>query len=121
VHHARKRLELTGDLDLARQEVLEAAHSVAHTEIIRHGRVWEQDVIYKAIDGDPDLFQPIYLDVVSRRTKKVLTAALVAIDAYLDEHYAAHFKPLLRYLKKENRLVPLSEISGHFAFSALCP
>ncbi len=120
--HARKRLEVKGDIELAQQEVLGAAHSVAHTEIIRRGRVCEHDVIYRAIDGDPDLFQVIYLDVLSRPgNREVLAAALDAIDGYLGEHYEAHLRPLLSYLKKENRVVPLSEISDHFAFSQIHP
>src|SRR5262245_37493062 len=122
VRHARKRLDVKGDLELAAQETLEAAHSLAHTEIIRRGQVWEQDVIYRAIEGDPDLFQTIYLDVLARRkNRRVLSAALDAIDAYLNKHYKAHLKPLLAYLKKQNRLVPLSEMSDHFAFSQLHP
>src|SRR4051794_33320770 len=40
---ARKRLDIQGDLELAAQETLGAAHSVAHTEIIRRGEVWEQE------------------------------------------------------------------------------
>ena len=120
--HARKRLEIKGDLELAAQETLGAAHSVAHTEIIRRGQVWEEDVIYRAIEGAPDLFQTIYLDVLAKpKNRRVLSKALDAIDGYLDEHYKAHLKPLLAYLKKENRLVPLSEISDHFAFSQLHP
>jgi uncharacterized protein len=120
--HARKRLDIKGDLELAAQETLGAAHSVAHTEIIRRGQVWEQDVIYRAIEGAPALFQTIYLDVLSKRkNRRVLSQALDAIDAYLDQHYQAHLRPLLAYLKKQNRLVPLSEISDHFAFSQLHP
>jgi hypothetical protein len=120
--HARKRLDVKGDLELAAQETLEAAHSVAHTEIIRRGEVWEEDVIYRAMDGAPDLFQTIYLDVLARRkNRRVLSAALDAIDHYLDKHYQAHLKPLLGFLKKQNRVVPLSEISDHFAFSQLHP
>src|SRR5262249_6867262 len=57
--HARKRLDLKGDLELAAQEIVWAAHSVAHTEIIRRGQVWEQDVIYRAIEGAPELFRTI--------------------------------------------------------------
>src|SRR5262245_14799219 len=53
VRHARKRLDIKGDLELAAQETLGAAHSVAHTEIIRRGEVWEDDVIYRAIEGAP--------------------------------------------------------------------
>jgi hypothetical protein len=120
--HARKRLDIKGDLELAAQETLGAAHSVAHTEIIRRGEVWEQDVIYRAIEGAPALFQTIYLDVLAKRkNRRVLSAALDAIDGYLDTHYQAHLKPLLSYLKKQNRLLPLSEISDHFAFSQLHP
>ena len=120
--HARKRLDVKGDLALAAQETLGAAHSVAHTEIIRRGEVWEDDVIYRAIEGAPDLFRTIYLDVLAKpKNRKVLSAALDAVDAYLDEHYAAHLRPLLDYLRKQNRVVPLSEISDHFAFSQIHP
>src|SRR5262245_28365818 len=120
--HARKRLDIKGDLQLAAQETLGAAHSVAHTEIIRRGEVWEQDVIYRAIEGAPDLFRTIYLDVLAKpKNRRVLSAALDAIEAYLDDHCQAHLKPLLDYLKKQSRVVPLSEISDHFAFSQLHP
>jgi hypothetical protein len=122
VRHARKRLDLKGDLELAAQEIVWAAHSVAHTEIIRRGQVWEQDVIYRAIEGAPELFQTIYLDVLAKRkNRRVLSTALDVIDAYLDRHYQAYLKPLLAYLKKQNRVVPLSEMSDHFAFSQVHP
>ena len=122
VRHARKRLVKKGDLELAAQEIVGAAHSVAHTEIIRQGQVWEQDVIYRAIEGAPELFQTIYLDVLAKRkNKRILSKALDAIDGYLDAHYRAHLKPLLDYLKKQNRVIPLSEMSDHFAFSQVHP
>src|SRR5262249_11903553 len=108
--HARKRLDIKGDLELAAQETLWAAHSVAHTEIIRQGQIWEQDAIYRAMEGNPALFQTIYLDVLSKReNRRVLSMALDAIDGYLDKHYQGHLRPLLGYLKKQNRVVPLSE------------
>src|SRR5690606_22103396 len=119
---AQLRLTVKEDLELAQQQVLEAAHSVAHTEIIRRGKVVESDVIYRAIDGAPELFKTIYLDVLAKpKNRKVLEAALAAVDAYLDEHYEQHLKPLLALLKKQNRVLPLSEISDHFAFSQLHP
>src|SRR5690348_12258352 len=78
--HARKRLNVKGDLELAAQETLEAAHSVAHTEIIRRGQICEQDVIYRAIEGAPKLFETIYLNVLAKRkNRRVLSAALDAI------------------------------------------
>lgn len=122
LRQARKRLDIKGDLELASLETLEAAHSVAHTEIIRQGQVWEQEVIYRAMEKDPALFQTIYLDVLAKRkNRRVLSTALDAIDGYLDKHYRAHLRPLLDYLKKQNRVVPLSEISDQFAFSQIHP
>jgi uncharacterized protein len=120
--HAKKRLELKNDFELTFQTILEAAHSVACTEIIRIGQVWEQDAIYRAIEVNPVLFQRIYLDVLADwKNRDTLESALNGIDAYLDEHYALHLKPLLQFLKKENRSVPLSEISDTFAFSSVYP
>ena len=120
--HAKKRLELKRDLELAAQETLWAAHSVAHTEIIRRGEVWESDLIYRAMEGNPQLFDVIYRDVLANpRDQRVLSAALDAIDRYLVEHHEAHLKPLHSYLRKQDRLVPLSEMSDHFAFSQLYP
>lgn len=122
VLHARKRLEIKRDLELTAQEVLGAAYSVAHTEIIRQGKVWEGDVIYRAIEGNPGLFQTIYLDVLAkRRNRRALVSALAAIDMYLDKHYQEHLRPLLAFLKKQNRVVPLSEISDNFAYSQIHP
>lgn len=120
--HAENRLHLKKDVELAAQEVLWAAHSVAHTEIIRQGEICEQDVIYRAIELSPDLFQTIYIDVLAKRKNtRVLTTALQAIDAYLVENHPQHLKPLLDYFKKNSRVVPLSEISDHFAFSEVYP
>lgn len=120
--HARKRLEIKKDVELAFQEIMGAAHSVACTEIIRIGKVCEEDVIYRAIEANPALFQTIYLDVLAaKKNRKVLTAALDQIDAYLEQNYKAHLKPLLSFLKKENRVIPLSEISDNFAYSEVYP
>jgi uncharacterized protein len=120
--HARKRMDLQDDLELAAQSALSAAHSVAHTEIIRQGKICESDVIYRAMEGKPELFQTIYLDVLAKRkNRRVLTTALDTIDGYLDTHYQAHLKPLLSFLKKQSRVVPLSEIGEQFAFSQIHP
>lgn len=120
--YAKKQLLIQGDVELACQGVVEAAHSVAHTEIIRQGDICETEVIYRAIDANPELFQTIYLDVLSKRkSKKVLREALDAIDDYLVDHFEEHLLPLLRYFAKQNHMIPLSEISDHFAFSQIYP
>jgi hypothetical protein len=59
--------------------------------------------------------------LAKRKNRRVLSRALDAIDDYLDRHYRAHLKPLLDYLKKQDRVVPLSEMGDHFAFSQVHP
>ncbi len=119
---ALRRLTLKQDVELAGQEIVEAAHSIAYLEIIRHGQVWERDVIYRALELNPSLFQTVYLDVLAKRkNKKILSSALEAIDDYLQAHASKHLKPLLDYFKKNKRVVPLSEISDYFAFSQVYP
>ena len=120
--HADRRLNIKRDLQLATQEILWAAHSLAYLEIVRHGEVYELDAIYKAMEYQPELFQQVYLDVISKRkTRKLLATALTVIDEYLDQRAADHLKPLLKYLRKQGRLVPLSEIADTFAHTQLYP
>ena len=120
--HLHKLLTLKEDLELCLQSLLWAAHSVAAIEIIQRGEVYEQEAIYKALEIKPELFQVIYLDLLTRsRTTDLLVAALNRIDAYLEENGARFLKPLLHYLDKQGRVVPLSEISDHFAFTQLYP
>lgn len=122
VRHAQKLLEIRQDVELASLEVLNAAQSVACTEIVRSGEVWEQEAIYRAIELAPELFQVLYLNVLSRRKNVgVLAAALDAVNAYLHLHFKEHLKPLLDYLITQNRIVPLSEISDHFAWTQIYP
>lgn len=51
----------------------------------------------------------------------MLAKAVEAIQRYLEEHHREHLKPLLDFSRKEDRIVPLSEISDHFASSQLYP
>lgn len=120
--HAEKLLSIKEDLELARQEVFGAAHSLAAIEIILQGEVYEQEIIYKAIEINPGLFQVIYLDLLAGPgSAELLRGALDRINDYLEEHGDRHLKPLLHYLAKQKRVVPLSEISDHFAYTQLYP
>lgn len=120
--HARKLLDIRQDLDLCTQTTLWAAQAVAAMEIVRFGQVYEKEAIYRAIEIRPELFQTIYLDVISkRRTKKLLRTALDAINGYLEESWRANLKPLIHYLSKRGGVVALTEISDHFACTQLYP
>ncbi|MCA9194022.1 MAG: hypothetical protein KDB03_19760 [Planctomycetales bacterium] len=119
---ARKHLEIRQDFPLAQQELLNVAHSLAHTEIIRSGRICENVVIYRAMEENPGLFQSVYLDVLAKgKQRKILRTALDIAEKYLVDHYEEHLRPLLKFLQKADRVVPLSEIADHFAYTQVYP
>ncbi len=122
LRHARRLLEDRNDIELAQQEILGAAHSLAYTEVIRSGEICEGIVMHRAMELNPELFTAVYTDVLAKRKNKgVMKAAILAIESYLEEHYMQHLGPLISFLKKQDRLVPLSEIGDHFAFSQVYP
>jgi hypothetical protein len=122
VRSSRKLLQVKQDVELAKQSILWMAHSVAALEIVRHGLVYEAEPIYYAMKKSPNLFRLIYLDVLAKKaSKKVLESAIAAVDEYLQDKWAENLKPLLHYFKKQRRVVPLTELSEHFAYSQLHP
>ncbi|MDA7633733.1 hypothetical protein N8766_06475 [bacterium] len=124
--HARRRahdlLTKRSNLPLAAQHILWCAHAIACIEIILQGEVYEDLIIEKAIADRPELFQSIYVDIMNRKpTKKGLQEAIKIVDRYLADHHQQYLSPVTQYLKKTNRVTPLSEISEHFAFTQLYP
>ncbi len=120
--HASRLLEVKPDPNLAFQELLGCAHCVAAAEVIASGEVHEGLIIHRALDLVPDVMKELYLDLLSgARTASRLKKKLKAFEAYLEKHGEDRLRPVLRYLRKEKRLVPLSELSDHFAHSQLFP
>ena len=120
--YARKRIERKEDLELGMEAIMWAVHSIAAVEVINEGEVYEHAAIYKAIDLQPELFKEIYTDLLTKkRTKKLLLSALDRIDQYVDDCAEENLKPILKFLKKEKRTVPLSQIGDHFAHSQIYP
>jgi hypothetical protein len=120
--HASRLLEHGRDLDLVFQVLLEGAHCVAAAEVIAAREVYEGLVIHRGLELAPDLLRRVYLDLLTTpRTAEHLGKILAILDDYLETHAEARLLPVLRYLRKEKRLVSLSELSDHFAHSQLYP
>ena len=120
--HAARLLDHERDLELAFQELLGGAHCVAAAEVIASGEVHEGLVIHRGLELAPALMREIYSDLLAApRTPENLEKVLGALEAYLEKHAEARLRPVLRYLRKEKRLVPLSELADHFAHSQLYP
>jgi hypothetical protein len=122
LRHARRLLEDEKDLDLAFQELLCSAHCVAAAEVIVAGEVHEDLLINRALQLAPAVMQDLYVDLLKgSRSGSRLGKKLAGFEAYLEKHADVRLQPVLRYLKKEKRLVPLSELSDYFAHSQLFP
>lgn len=120
--HAEKLLVLRQEMDLTFQELLGTAWGLAALEIVRHGEVWEEGIIHRARELNPELFGEIYDGLLAGpRTPEHLRAVLDRIHREFDGHLESCFEPLLRFLKKEGGLVPLSRIADHFAYGQLYP
>jgi len=120
--HAARLLEGKRDLDLAFQELLGGAHCVAAAEVIASGEVHEGLMIHRALELAPDLMREVYVELLAApRTAKRLERQLEILDAYLERHAETRLRPVLAFLRKARRLVPLSELADHFAHSQLYP
>lgn len=110
------------DLDLAFQELMGAAHCVAAAEVVAAGEVHEGLAIHRALQLNPSLMRTVYTDLLgAERTKANLEKTLAFLNDYLLGNAEARLQPVLRFLRKEKRLVPLSELADHFAHSQLYP
>jgi hypothetical protein len=120
--HARRLLEDEKDLELAFQELLGCAHCVAAAEVIGAGEVHEGLMIHRALQLAPAVMKDLYVNLLKGpRIAAALKKKLAGFEAYLEKHGDERLQPVLRYLKREKRLVPLSELSDYFAHSQLFP
>jgi uncharacterized protein len=120
--HAVRLLSDIGDLDLAFQELIGCAHCVAAAEVIASGEVHEGIMIHRAMQLSPALMEELYVDLLKGpRTAARLAKILAGFEAYLAQHAQSRLQPVLQFLHKTKRLVPLSELADHFAHSQLFP
>ena len=71
----------------------------------------------------PALMKKLYVDLLRRSAHcgRARERFWPRFEAYLEKHAETRLRPVLRYLRKEKRLVPLSELADHFAHSQLFP
>jgi hypothetical protein len=122
LRHARRLLDVKKDLDLAWQSAIGAAHALAAVHVVQHGEICETHAIYRALNLAPALFAKVYTALLtSGPSEETLEAALQAGEAWLEAHADGNLEPVLSYLRRERRAVPLSELADQFASSQLYP
>ena len=121
---ARRQLQVRRDPELCRAEIMHLAWCLAAISVVRHGEIWEDEVIYRGAELEPDLFQSVYFDLLKGSPEESqLDGALELAESFLADHEQELFVPLFRFLKKRppSEWVPLSELADHFAHTQLYP
>ncbi|MEX2664997.1 hypothetical protein [Candidatus Uabimicrobium amorphum] len=117
-----KLINIKKDAELARQELIGVAHSLASIEIILRGEIYEHQLIYKALDYNPDLFSVVYEDILGRqRSFSKLKKALQTVRDYVHENDTRYLRPLIKFFKAHRQIVPLSHICDNFAHTQIYP
>ncbi len=109
------------DFELAYQDAVGLAHCLAAMEIVLHGEICETEPIYKALEYNPELFKIIYSDLLEQKDSQAVETVIAAIGEHLDGCAEKHLQPVLSFLKKQNRIMPLSQIGDYFAYTQLYP
>ncbi len=122
LRHARRLLDIKQDNKRTWQALLDASHALAAAHVVMSGEICETHAMHRALELEPALFKSTYSDLlVAGPEPTATTNALETGEAWLKDHGEEHMTPVLRFLKKQQRVVSLSELSNHFAYGQLYP
>src|SRR6476660_8876834 len=100
IYKAHKWLITRGDLDYTALWILYAAEPLAQIEVIGARLLADREVIPQAMKLTPGLFATIYTGILNtKKTKKSVQAARVAIDGYLSARAAELYAPVIEHLR----------------------
>lgn len=112
---AEKWLYVKGDVDYSFLWIMRMVDSLAWLEVYRHGQVPGREVAAQALRLNPQLFRAIYSDFIHRpKDAGSVREVLGLINAYLDEHLATFFKPILDHLRDVGGIRSAGELEEHF-------
>ncbi len=98
------------DYSLAQHELLWSAWTLAAIEIIQRGEVYEDNILKRGLELNPNLMEIVYSKTQNQKpASKNLKAALAQIHLELEEKGAEWFQPLIQTLKKKGQATGLSE------------
>ncbi len=99
LYKAQKWFEVKNDLNYTTVWLLNAAANLAQIELGAAGQIVAREVLPEALALNPQLFTPIYVDLVNKRkTRKAVGEAVALIHNYLRTRTESLFAPVLEYL-----------------------
>jgi uncharacterized protein len=115
VYKAHKWLVTRGDLDYTALWILYAATSLAQIEVIGAGLVADREVIPRAMQLNPALFETIYTALLNKKKSRAsVEAALDTVDRYLAGRAGSLFAPVLAYLREAGEARSCAEMDNYF-------
>ena len=115
LYKAHKWLVTRGDLEYTALWLLHTAMGLARVELISARKLTDREALPQAVALNPGFFQTVYVDLLNtRKTKAGVTAALQAVDGYLNERAGRLFLPVFRYLREAGEPRSATEIEEHF-------
>ncbi len=115
IDKAHKWLVTRGDLDYTALWILYAATPLARIEVMGARLLADREVIPQAMKLNPAFFKLIYADLLNaKKTRKIVEAALKAVDDYVAERVPTLFGPVLEHLQEVGEARSATEIEDHF-------
>ena len=100
LYKARKWHAIKDDPNYTALWVLNTARALGEVVVGLAGEIVDREALLAARRHEPKLFALIYSDLLERKvTPEALTAALDAIDDYLEQRAETLFEPLIDYLR----------------------
>jgi hypothetical protein len=115
IYKAHKWFITRGDLDYTALWILYAATPLAQVEVIGARLLADREVIPQAMGLNPAFFKTVYADLLNaKKSRKVVQAALDAVDRYVAERAATLFAPVIDHLREVGEARSCTEIEDHF-------
>ena len=115
LYKAHKWLDTRGDLDYTALWILYTATSLAEIEVIGAGLVADREVIPRAMQLNPALFDIVYAGMLNtKKSRATVAAALDTVDRYLAARARSLFAPVMTYLREAGEARSCAEIENHF-------
>lgn len=115
LYKAEKWCFVRRDPDYAFVWLLFVVNELARLEVLAAGLSPGREVIQQALPLNPDFFHAVYTQLIrGPKDLPTMEAALLRVNAYLDERRALLFSPLLDFLADAEGVRSMTEIDAHF-------
>ena len=112
---AEKWHHVKHDLEYSFLWIMYSVDSLAKIETLMHGKLTSREVIQEALRLNPPFFGAVYTDLIHcPKDAATIQTALDRINAYLDQHTATLFGPVLDYLADAGGVRTTSEMDDYF-------